>query len=396
LYEKKVAIMIPHLRDGGAERVVSILTNYLFIKYNIYLILFDGKNRDYECKGKIIDLEVPASKSHFKRLIRLIKRILKVKKLKELYQFDVIISFLNTPNIINLLTRQKEKRIISVRDFTSIYLKGFYGRIFKMLIKLLYNRADKIIAVSKAIKIDLVENFNIKESKIEVIYNPYNIESIQASANEDMEEVYKDVFNGPVVINVGRLTRAKGQWHLIRAFKLINEKIPDMRLIIMGKEEDLEEYLKNLVRDLNLDKAIHLMPFQKNPFKYVARSKIYAFPSLFEGFPNALVEAMACGIPVIACDCKSGPREILAPDTDNKSHTKTVEYAKYGILVPICDGNYYKVDDPLTCEETLLAHSIIELYQSPELSKQYAESGQRRAEELEIRKIISQYESIID
>jgi len=265
-----------------------------------------------------------------------------------------------------------------------------------MLIKLLYNRADKIIAVSKAIKIDLVENFNIKESKIEVIYNPYNIESIQASANEDMEEVYKDVFNGPVVINVGRLTRAKGQWHLIRAFKLINEKIPDMRLIIMGKEEDLEEYLKNLVRDLNLDKAIHLMPFQKNPFKYVARSKIYAFPSLFEGFPNALVEAMACGIPVIACDCKSGPREILAPDTDNKSHTKTVEYAKYGILVPICDGNYYKVDDPLTCEETLLAHSIIELYQSPELSKQYAESGQRRAEELEIRKIISQYESIID
>ena len=140
---------------------------------------------------------------------------------------------------------------------------------------------------------------------------------------------------------------------------------------------------------------MYFLGFQKNPFKFISRSTIYVFPSLYEGFPNALVEAIACEIPVISSDCKSGPREILAPETNIDVETKIIEYAKYGVLIPVCNGNYYKARDPLTNKEMILVKSIIDLYLSKKLLENYTHKTKERVKDFNKDKIILEYENIL-
>ena len=394
--KKNVAILIPHLRDGGAERLVSNLSFSLSEeKYEKYIVLFDVREIDYPYQGNLINLNTKAINNTLGKVYNVIKRIYRLKKVKKKYNIQITLSFLETANIINIFAQAEDKVIISIRNFKSKSLKGFYGKLYKFIMKLFYNnRVDKIIAVSEEVKKDLIINFGIKKDKIKVIYNFYDLEKIQNLAKEEIEEKYKRIFNNPVIINVGRLTKQKGQWHLIRAFKKVKEKITNIRLVILGQGE-LDGYLKKIVEELNLNKDVYFLGFLKNPFKFISKSTMFVFPSLFEGFPNALVEAMACGIPVISSDCKSGPREILAPKTDLKIETVTIEYAKYGILIPVCDDNYYNARFPLTTEEMVLAKSIIDLHSSKELLKNYAYKAKERVKDFDKDKIILQYENIL-
>ena len=392
---KNIAIIVPVLTNGGAERVVSNLSQYLSNKkFNKYIILFDGESIDYPYNGKLIDLNIKSSNNPFNKLLNIIRRINKLKKYKRRLQIRTSVSFLEAANIVNLFSKSGDKIILSIRDFKSKDSEGFYGRIYSFLIKIFYNRADKLIAVSNGVKNDLVKNYKIHQDKIEVIYNFYNIKEINDLAKKEVENRYANIFNNPVIINVGRLTKQKGQWHLIRAFKIVREEIKNMKLIILGRGE-IMSYLKQLTYEMNLEKDVYFLGFQKNPFKFISRSKIFVFPSLHEGFPNALVEAMACGIPVISSDCQSGPREILAPGMGNEKKIKTVEYAKYGVLVPICDGKYYRGKDMIKKEESILAKSIIDLYTTRKLLSEYSQKSIRRSEDFKAEKIIKQYENIL-
>lgn len=292
------------------------------------------------------------------------------------------------------MSRRNDKVIVSVRNFISKELKGFYGKLNKLSIKCLYNKADEVVVVSKAIKEDLVKNFGLKENKIKVIYNPYDIVKINQLAEEEIAEDQIKIFNNPIIITAGRLSEQKGQWHLIRAFKKVKFEIPDAKLIILGQGE-LKDYLRQLASDLKLENDIYFLGFQKNPFKYIARSNIYVLPSLYEGFPNALCEAMACRVPVISSDCKSGPREILAPETDINIEAQDIEYNKFGILVPVCDGIMYRYDEELTKEEELLSSSIINLLKNKEIQEKYAVEAFNRVKDFSKENIIKNWENII-
>ncbi len=390
-----VSIILPVLQSGGAERIVSDLSLFLSSnEFNKNIILFDGEKIDYPYEGNLIDCNIKATINPFGKIANLFRRINKVKKIKKKLHIKISISFLDAAHIVNLFSRTEDKVILSIRNFKSKSLKGFYGIFYYYFIKVFYNKSDQIVAVSEGVKNDLTDKFKINKDKIVVINNFYDLEKIKKLSKEAIEDRYNHIFNSPVIINIGRLTEQKGQWHLIRAFSRAKEEIDDLKLVILGDGE-MENYLKQLVSGLKLEGEVFFLGFQKNPFKFISKSEIFILSSLYEGFPNVLVEAMACGIPVVSTDCKSGPREILSLNTSKKYDIKTVEWADYGVLVPVCDGEYYKANDALRIEEHILAECIIDLYQNREVYAKYRDKAIKRAEYFKTERTILQYEKLL-
>lgn len=391
---KNIALMIYSLKGGGAERVVSQLSQELSKKYNLYLFVFDSEDVAYPYGGNLIDINVKSYRNFFGKMINVIRRTYRVKKLKKQYNIQTSISFMNSANIVNILSRRKDKVIISIHSNLSKRSKGFYGKLSKKRIKYMYTKADSIITVSKGVAKDLINVYGLDKELVNCIYNPVNIKEIQKLSQESIPEygLLKD--SQFTITNMGRLTNAKGQWHLIRALNYVKKEIQDVKLLILGQGE-LENYLKYLVNKLNLKDNVVFLGYQKNPFKYMNKSDVFVFSSLYEGFGNALIEAMACGIPVISTDCRSGPRELLAPDTDVEYTSPNIEYCEYGIIVPVCDGNYYDYDVPLTREEKILAKSIIELYKDEKVREYYSHKGRERAKDFDITNIVEEWENLL-
>ncbi|ADI75103.1 glycosyl transferase group 1 (plasmid) [Methanohalobium evestigatum Z-7303] len=395
---KTIALFISSLENGGAEKVVSNLSINLPDKYKIKLMVYHTDQIDYQYNGEIIDLNISipepdkSLKNMFIRVFTFFSLIQKSKNIKKQYEPQATISFLTAPNILNLFSKLSDNVIISVHSQISQGLKGLEGKIHKQLIKLFYNHAYLIIAVSKGVKKDLVNNFRIKPEKIKVIHNPYETDKIQKLADYEIEQEYQDIFESPVIINVGRLVDVKGQNHLIKAFSKVKDEVDNAKLVFLGRGE-LENELKELAEKYRLENDIFFMGFQKNPFKFIKNSSVFVLSSTNEGFPNAIVESMACGIPIISTDCFSGPREILAPDTDINYQTNVVEYAPYGILTPVCnDGDRLSLKN----EENMLSDAINQILKNDELKEKYGLLAQKRAEDFDIKNIIPQWETILD
>lgn len=382
--------IIPSLEGGGAERVASLLSIELSKKYNLYFVVFDSDNIAYQYGGKLEDIEVKSSNSKIKKIINVIKRAYKVKKLKKHYSISTTVSFMESANIVNVLSRKNDKVIISIHNH--LYKDN---NIFNKIINRLNNKADNIIGVSKGVTEHLIKNYNLDCKESDYIYNPVDIEEIKILGDENIlsdDSMDEDCFK---VITMGRLTKQKGQWHLIRAFSEVVKERPNAKLYILGDGE-LEVDLKKLAKELGLKENVIFLGYQANPFKYIKKSDLFAFSSLYEGFGNVLVEAMACGTPVISTDCKSGPKEIIAPEIDLDYKIDEIVYAEYGVLVPICDGVMYDSNSPITHEEKLLAEGIINIQKDSLLRKKYVDKSLERSRIFDIYNISKEWENIID
>jgi len=362
------------MRGGGTERVLSILLKNLSrADKEVFLIVLEDKF-DYEIPDyvKVIKLSSDLN-SNFKKLFGIFLGAIKLRKIIKNRQINVVISFLERSNYINILAKSLgacHKAYISERCNTLEYYsdKGLKSFFSLFLVKILYKKANLIIANSFGIKKMLVKDFSLEEKKIKVIYNPIDFKKIQTLSQELLESEYQKLFKYPIIINVGRLIREKGQEYLIRAFGRAAKQIPDIKLLILGQGE-LEKDLKSLVKKLNLENDVFFLGWQKNPFKFLNKAKLFVLSSLTEGFPNALIEAMACNIPVISFDCLSGPNEIVIN-------------GKNGILVPLAD-------------EKVLTQAIIQVLKNPFLAERLVWQGQKRAQDFSLKNIISQYEEII-
>lgn len=193
-------------------------------------------------------------------------------------------------------------------------------------IRALYPKVDQIVAVSAGVADDTARIARIQREDIRVIRNPVITPELLAEASLPCPHPWFSPQSAPgsppVILGVGRLQRQKDFPTLIRAFALVRQGRP-CRLVILGEGTGRAE-LSALIRQLGLTAEVDLVGFQPNPYPYIARASLFALSSAWEGSPNALTEAMALGIPVVATDCPSGPRELL-------------DGGRYGPLVPVGD-----------------------------------------------------------
>ena len=378
---KKVTILINSLDGGGAERVVITLLNNLVEKYECHLILMENKiSYEIDKRINIISLDEKINQCGIVKLIRLPIIAYKLSKIIKKYKFSQVNSFLYRANYVNILAKylSKHKCIISERIAPSSMYEdnSLSSKISKFLIKNLYNKANKIIPVSKAIENDLIENFGIY-IKQEVIYNPYDIEKIEQLSKENVSYI---IDRKKSIITVGSLGKRKNHSLLINAFSKIDDK--EYKLYILGKGKE-ESNLKSLVSELRLNERVIFLGFDNNPYKYLSKCGIFVLASNSEGFPNVLAEAMICGCSVISTDCLSGPREILAPNSDLRFQLENnIELSEYGILTPI--KNVEKIKEAMNL-----------LIDDESLRNKYQDKAKQRANDFRIEKIIKQYEEII-
>jgi len=386
---KNIAFFIPTLTSGGGERVVSTLSLHFAKRVSCSLIVFE-KNISYPFSGEIISLDVPLSQNPLRRAWRFWVRLFRFYRTISSGRFDVIISVGNAPNFINLLVN-RSKAVVRVDLPPSFSTPGFWGWGYRMAGKLLFLRAKRIVAVSRFIQHDLQEHFGVLAQNITMIPNPVEGKSILRLAKEPIPVSLKRVFEGKVVITMGRMTHQKGQWHLLRAFGAVKEMVPDAHLIVLG-EGELQGKLEELVHALQLDSSVDFLGWQQNPFAFLAKARLFVLPSLWEGLPDALLEAMVCGLPTMSCDCRSGPREILAPSTDPVFETKIVEQGEYGLLVPVCDGKWRKGKESLALQEHMMAEAIVRVLKDEDLQEKLAKKSKERALQYDITTVIPQWE----
>jgi glycosyltransferase involved in cell wall biosynthesis len=202
--------------------------------------------------------------------------------------------------------------------------KEWRKRILGPLMARTYAEADAIVAVSQGVADDLARSLQLPAEAITVLHNPTLAKGFALKAGEPVDHPW---FTGDaeVLINVGRLAPQKDHETLLRAFALVRAGRPGLRLAVVGGgSENALARLQALAGELGVAQAVAFLGYQPNPLRYVARAQLFVLSSRFEGFPNVLLEALACGTPVVSTDCPSGPREIL-------------DEGAYGELVPVGD-----------------------------------------------------------
>ena len=367
----KITFFIPNLKVGGAEKsTVNLLNNLDKSSYTLSLILANKEGeflKDIREDLVIINL---GTYSLVKIFFKLIKYFKKEKP-------DIFISIFPRFSIASIMAKifsRSDTKIIviehTVFSLAATNARNFFRRIiarflFPLLMKFFYRNSEAIICVSKGVAEDILKITGLRE-KIKVIYNPIIDSKIYALAEEKASHPWILNKDCPVISAVGRLVKAKDYPALLYALSLVvNEK--QAKLLILGDGEERKE-LELLANRLGIAEKVDFLGFQKNPYKFISKSNIFVLSSIQEGFPTVIIEAMACGVPVISTDCKAGPNEII-------------ENRENGLLVPVGD-------------EKSLAEAILQLLNSKALREKFSREGRNIAEYFTIEKSVKEYENI--
>ena len=189
--------------------------------------------------------------------------------------------------------------------------------------RIFYPRADAVVAVSKGVAEDIARITGVGAERIYVIENPVVSRALFENAEKAVDHPWFADIGPPVIVAMGRLTRQKGFDVLIKAFAILSHTRP-CRLIILGEGKD-RRALFHLAEELGVLNQVNMPGFIENPYPFLKKAALFVLSSRWEGSPNVLTEALALGIPVVAADCPSGPREIL-------------ENGRFGPLVPVEDA----------------------------------------------------------
>lgn len=349
---KKLLLIVPSLHQGGLEKVCAATARLLQPYFDVQIAIFDSRSIAYDIKGiPVVDLRLPSRPGVIAKVINVLRRGMRLRKLKKKEQIDIAYSFGPTANLANIASGGRAKMWLGIRSYMDM------GN--PKQIRLFCRCADMVVCCSETICREVQEKYRC--GKVVTLQNPFDIKEVKLlSGREEAELPWKE---GRILISMGREDSVKGFWHLLKSFALVHEKLSDTRLMIIGKGE-FEPY-KELAEKLGVNEDVFFTGLKKNPYPYLKKGTLYVLTSYYEGFPNAMVEAMSMGLPVIATDCKTGPREILED--------------RYGILIPNMEPE--PDFDPLhiTEEERDLAGQIIGLLEDQGRMQHYREMALKRA-----------------
>ncbi len=354
--KKKILFMHPHLVMGGAE---TILINYLNIAashpdYDVSLAVFNNtEQHNIEKIDPRVNIHFLATPEEMRfmyasRQIRDLssslglneEQICKIEglweeRLKRLInlinkeEYDVVIDFLN---IFKHYVTEEYRLQIKRPIIYWIHSDGVFGSWFSNYdeYKMILNKYDVFVSICEDMKkrCDMYVSHLFKINKEStMLFNPIDLNKIKVLANQKVSEEDSVLLEQPFILQVGRLDEYKNHQQMIDIYYKLKQKGIKEKLYIIGDGES-EEQLINKIRTLGLENDCFILGRRKNPFPFMKKAKLFIHTSRFEGLPTALIESMICGTPVVAFNCPTGPREILAD-------------GKYGKLIPMGDEEQF-------------------------------------------------------
>ena len=381
----KLGILVNSLNFGGNERSAINIAKHL--PENIEVSIIVQENIDsIPFDGRVISLNLSCREGYAAKAVNSIRRLHRLKKIVRKEKFDCLFIILPVSNIINY-AKYGCKKIVSCREYGDLVVHSkFYRQMAASSDCIVFNSLQQQLYFRK--------KYPALKSKCKTVYNILDIDNIVSMTKEQPEQKFLDFTKDKkTIISVGRFAEQKAFCHLLKSFKLISMKDENARLVMLGDGE-LRDKIENLIHQLKLDDKVLLMGFQKELYKYVANSDVFVLPSYSEGFPNVLIEALACGTPVVAVNCPSGPAEILSPDNPHKiKHGFRI--SEYGIRSMEFTRdenawNYRSFDEA----HKSFANAVLTLLQNENLRNELGRKGKQRAESFRAEPIIREWEKI--
>lgn len=321
--KRRIALYLNHLEIGGAETVfVELGRGFLDAGFEVDFILGERRGAllsQVPGAARIVELNAQNAVRGIPKLFRYLRRenpaaFLTITELTSLAALAAkMISRVPARTTVTLATTiSKHKR------------PALKKKLERALVTLLYPSADNIVALSRGAAQDLARYASLPLERIRVIYSPVIKPSLLRQMNDSARHPFFEEKDVPVILSVGRLSEAKNFPLLMEAFALLRRRIP-ARLLILG-EGEMRPILENMAITLGIQDDFSLPGFVPTPYPYMRQADVFVLSSKWEGLPTVLIEAMACGAPVVSADCPSGPAEIL-------------DGGKYGHLVPVGDAH---------------------------------------------------------
>lgn len=327
----RVVLLVPSMRHGGAERAVSRLFELLSEDWCVRVVVFDGSDIGYGMSGNVTSLALPSisSPGPVAKAVRTLRRAHKLRAFNRDNRTDITYSFGDTANLVSILSGGADAKITSLRGARGLRLERKAANLlfFRPMLMFLASRADRVVAVSEDMRDVLTRRYRLSDEKAVAIPNGYDLAQITEKA---ADQTSLDV-HGPYFLAVGSHRQEKRFDHLVRSFAASRGATEGVSLVICGADpEDKASRLVALAYQLNVGQQVKILPFVENPFPLMKSALASLVTSESEGFPNALVEAMATGCAVVATDCPTGPSEILR---GRASATAKFTRARFGVLV---------------------------------------------------------------
>ncbi|MDH5564293.1 MAG: glycosyltransferase [Nitrospirota bacterium] len=376
--QKKIAIFLPSLTAGGVARVMLQLAHsFVDSGHTVDLLLCRSQGEFMgQLPSQIRVLELKARPLWVSRLLLILRNFgaIRVLSLPILFSLKPPKSLAFLPDLIQYLRQEKPNVLLAAKTHTNLVAlwatqlaKGSHRVViserttlvdiiktskkwrWRFILPVLaqeYPKAGGIITVSNGVKEELVLHSGLPPQTITTIYNPLLTHKIREKSEESINHPwFQKEGSPPIILGVGRLVPQKDFSTLVKAFSHVRQSRP-AHLVIIGEGRQRSE-LTTLAQTLGIDKDVWMPGFSDNPYAFMGKASILVLSSIYEGLPNVLIEALACGCPIVSTDCPSGPSEIL-------------EKGKYGTLVPMGDSQalaqaiHHTLDHPPNRNDLLL------------------------------------------